>query len=189
MDLRRQRNIAGSAFLAVILATGASHDAPVFVVAPTTLDNFSAVANDRVDTLAIPILTREAIARLGSCGFSVIHTDSTPVMPGEGPSYLFEHADVAAAWGAAHHADWVLVGRLNRFGPWEADWEMQVVSVAERRLVNTRVVELKGFGLDSGLTAHLANRGAAWLMDQVTQSVVHASSPADSTVNPRPCRA
>jgi hypothetical protein len=173
MDLRRQRNITGSAFLAVILATGASHEAPVFVVAPTTLDNFSAVANDRVDTLAIPILTREAIARLGSCGFSVIHTDSTPVMPGEGPSYLFEHADVAAAWGAAHHAD----------------WEMQVVSVAERRLVNTRVVELKGFGLDSGLTAHLANRGAAWLMDQVTQSVVHASSPADSTVNPRPCRA
>jgi hypothetical protein len=159
----------------------------VFAVAPTTLANFSPNPHDAVDTAAIVVLTREAKARLAACGYSVIQTDSTPLTADEGSSYLFEHADVAAAWGAAHHADWVLVGRLNRFGTWEADWEMQVVSVPDHRLLNTRVVELKGFGLDSGLTARLANRGAAWLMDQVTQSI--ALGAPGATGNARPCRA
>ena len=53
--------------------------------------------------------------------------------------------------------------------------------------VDERVVELKGFGLDSGLTARLANRGAAWLMDQVTQSI--ALGAPGATGNARPCRA
>jgi hypothetical protein len=183
----RVLTVVAVAILGTVVVTGARREPVVFAVAPTTLANFSPNPHDAVDTAAIVVLTREAKARLAACGYSVIQTDSTPLTADEGSSYLFEHADVAAAWGAAHHADWVLVGRLNRFGTWEADWEMQVVSVPDHRLLNTRVVELKGFGLDSGLTARLANRGAAWLMDQVTQSI--ALGAPGATGNARPCRA
>jgi len=61
-----------------------------------------------------------------------------------------------AQWGAAQHADWVLLSRLNRIGPWVAEWEVQVVSTKERRAVSTRVVELKGLSRDTTLTAHLS---------------------------------
>jgi hypothetical protein len=196
---QKQHRLAIVAIVAGTLAVAAAaprhdrydrHDTVVLAVAPTTLANFSPNPHDAVDTAAIVVLTREAKARLASCGYTVITTDSTPATADEGSSYLFEHADIAAAWGAAHHADWVLVGRLNRFGTWEADWEMQVVSVPERRNTDTRVVELKGFGLDSGLTARLATRGAAWLIDQVTQSIAHASAGGSGApVNARPCRA
>jgi hypothetical protein len=191
---RRLAAVAAAMVVGTVVVTAAArhdtHDTVVLAVSPTTLANFSPNPHDAVDTAAILVLTREAKARLASCGYTVTTTDSAPATPGEGSSYLFEHADVAAAWGAAHHADWVLVGRLNRFGTWEADWEMQVVSVPEKRTTDTRVVELKGFGLDSGLTARLATRGAAWLMDQVTQSIAHVSAGGSGApVNPRPCRA
>jgi len=169
-----------------MLATGGRHDGPTFAVAPTSLNNLSPNPDTHGDMAVIPVLTREAAARLTACGYPVIGPESAPGGQGQSPGYLFEHGDVAASWGAANHADWVLVGRLNRIGRWEADWEVQVVSVADQRVIDTRVVELKGFGLDSALTARLATRGAAWLMDQVTQSVAHASG---STSNPRPCHA
>ena len=85
-----------------------------------------------------------------------------------GPSYLWEHADVVAQWGAAQHAEWVLLSRLNRIGPWVAEWEVKVVSTHDERAVDTRVVELKGLGRDTTLTAHMSSRGAAWLIDQAT---------------------
>ena len=115
--------------------------------------------------------------------------DSAPPPAGDhsGASYLFEHSDVVAQWGAAQHADWVLVSRLNRIGPWIAEWEVQVVSTRLQRAVDTRVVELKGLGRDSALTARLATRGAAWLIDQSTQSVAHANG--DSASARRPCHA
>jgi len=171
----------GVALLASLLA-GTHKDGPVFAVAPTGLNNLSPNPDTHGDMAVMPVLTREAAARLAACGYSVVGPESAP----ETPAYLFEHGDVAASWGAAHHADWVLVGRLNRIGRWEADWEVQVVSVSQQRVIDTRVVELKGFGTDSALTARLANRGAAWLMDQVTQSVAHATA---SSSNPRPCHA
>jgi len=144
--------------------------------------NLSPNPETHADLAVIPLLTQDAEARLAACGYQVVANGSAPVDEGRDPSYLFEHGDVAASWGAQHHADWVLVGRLNRIGRWEADWEIQVVSVSEQRVIDTRVVELKGFGLDTALTAKLATRGAAWLMDQVTQSVAHASnaSPANA---------
>ena len=171
-----------SVVLLSVLAASAQRESPVFAMAPTGLNNLSPNPDTRADMAVLPVLTREAAARLTACGDSVIGPESAP----ETPAYLFEHGDVAASWGADHHADWVLVGRLNRIGRWEADWEVQVVSVAERRVIDTRVVELKGFGVDTALTARLANRGAAWLMDQVTQSVAHATANA---ANPRPCHA
>lgn len=176
------RNALGAVILASLLATGRK-DGPVFAVAPTSLNNLSANPDTRPDMAVLPLMTHEAAARLSACGYSVVGPESAPQTT---PDYLFEHGDVAASWGADHHADWVLVGRLNRIGRWEADWEVQVVSVAQQRVIDTRVIELKGFGTDSALTARLATRGAAWLMDQVTQSVAHASGAAS---NPRPCHA
>jgi hypothetical protein len=170
--------------MAGVLLGGKRHEGPVFAVAPTTLNNLSPNPDTHADMAVMPVLTQDAAARLAECGYSVVGGDSAPQTSAQG--YLFEHGDVAAAWGAAHHANWVLVGRLNRIGRWEADWEIRVVSVAEGKVVDTRVVELRGFGLDSALTARLATRGAAWLMDQVTQSVAHETPGAP---NPRPCHA
>jgi hypothetical protein len=79
------------------------------------------------------------------------------------------------------------VSRLNRIGPWVAEWEAQVVSTKLQHAVSTRVVELKGIGRDTALTAHMSNRGAAWMIDQVTQSVAH--SMGDTTAAGRPCHA
>jgi hypothetical protein len=167
-----------------ILLGGKRQPVPVFAVAPTSLNNLSANPDTRADMAVMPMLTQDAAARLAGCGYAVVGVDSAPETSAQG--YLFEHGDVAASWGAAHHADWVLVGRLNRIGRWEADWEVRIVSVAEGKAVDTRVVELKGFGMDSALTARLATRGAAWLMDQVTQSVAHDTP---GSANPRPCHA
>jgi len=181
------RAIFGLMCLAGVITAGGRTEGPVFAVAPTSLNNLSPNPDTHADLAVVPVLTREAQARLASCGFQVVGQDAPPDADGRDPSYLFEHGDVAANWGAQHHADWVLVGRLNRIGRWEADWEVQVVSVREQRVIDTRVVELKGFGVDSALTAKLATRGAAWLMDQATQSVAHASTGA--ATNPRPCHA
>ena len=68
-----------------------------------------------------------------------------------------------------------------------AEWEVQVVSTTAHRAVDTRVVELKGLSRDSSLTARLANRGAAWLVDQSLQAIAHARG--DSASEKRPCHA
>lgn len=161
---------------------------PTFVVTPVVLNNMSALPDTKADSAAILLLTSEARARLATCGFPVVADLAAPPTGGNsGASYLFEHPDVVAQWGARQHADWVLVSRLNRIGPWVAEWEVQVVSTKLRRRVDTRVVELKGLSRDSSLTARLANRGAAWLVDQSLQAVAHANG--DSASAKRPCHA
>lgn len=187
----RMRIDARSSLLAVLvvpLIAWAWLERPTFAVAPVTLNNMSALPDTREDSAAIVLLTADARARLVTCGFPVV-ADSAPPPTGDhsGASYLFEHSDVVAQWGAQQHADWVLVSRLNRIGPWVAEWEVQVVSTKRRRAVDTRVVELKGLGRDSSLTARLANRGAAWLIDQSLQAVAHANG--DGASAKRPCHA
>jgi hypothetical protein len=176
------------ALLLTVCLAGGRPERPVFAVAPTSLNNLSANTKDSVDSATVGVLTQEAESRLAACGYQVIRVDSTPgTAAAPASSYLYDHPDVAAAWGAAHHVDWVFVGRLNRIGRWEADWEVQVVSTSRGRAVDMRAIELKGFGTDSALTAHLATRGAAWLIDQVTQSVAQATG--GGAANPRPCHA
>jgi hypothetical protein len=166
----------------------ASPARPSVAVASVILNNMSALPDTRADSATILLLTREARARLAGCGYPV-PTDSAPSITTEHPgsSYLWEHPDVVAQWGAAQHADWVLLSRLNRIGPWVAEWEVQVVSTAKQQAVSTRVVELKGISRDTSLTTHLSNRGAAWLVDQATQSIAHSSG--DTTAAGRPCHA
>ena len=161
---------------------------PTIIVAPVVLNNMSALPDTRADSATIVLLTREARARLVTCGYPA-PTDSAPSITAAHPgaSYLWEHSDVVAEWGAAQHADWVLLSRLNRIGPWVAEWEVQVISTQTRQSASTRVVELKGISRDTTLTAHLSNRGAAWLVDQATQSISHSSG--DTTAAGRPCHA
>ena len=160
---------------------------PTVIVAPVLLNNMSALPDTPADSATIFLLTREARARLASCGYAA-PADSAPSITAEHPgaSYLWEHPDEVAKWGAAQHADYVVVSRLNRIGPWVAEWEAQVVSTTLQHAVSTRVVELKGIGRDTALTAHMSNRGAAWMVDQVTQSIAHSTG--DTTAAGRPCR-
>jgi hypothetical protein len=172
--------------LIVLTAFMPRHRQPTVIVAPVQLNNMSALADTRADSATITLLTREARARLATCGYAA-PADSAPSITAEhpGPSYLWEHPDEVAKWGAAQHADYVVVSRLNRIGPWVAEWEAQVVSTKLQHTVSTRVVELKGIGRDTALTAHMSNRGAAWMVDQVTQSIAH--SVGDTTAAWRPC--
>jgi hypothetical protein len=64
---------------------------------------------------------------------------------------------------------------------------MRVVSAADQRALTTRIVELKGLGMNPDLTARLANRGAAWMVDQVLQGLAQAVP--DSTHPLRLCPA
>ena len=159
---------------------------PTVLVAPVVLNNMSALPDTPADSATVQLLTREARARLASCGFAA-PGDSAASLTAEhpGPTYLWEHPDEVAKWGAAQHADYVVVSRLNRIGPWVAEWEAQVVSTRLQHAVSTRVVELKGIGRDTALTAHMSNRGAAWMVDQVTQSIAHSAG--DTTAAGRPC--
>jgi hypothetical protein len=161
---------------------------PTIAVAPVILHNMSALPDTREDSAAIIQLTEQARTRLTGCGYAVVSSAAQSLTSEHpGASYLWEHSDVVAQWGAAQHADWVLLSRLNRIGPWVAEWEVQVVSTRLERAVDTRVVELKGLGRDTTLTAHMSARGAAWLVDQATQAVAHASGATAAAG--RPCHA
>jgi len=183
-----RRAALAAVLVPLLVAADRAPAKPTIAVAPVTLNNVSALPDSRADSAAIVLLTHEARARLGFCGYPVSADSSTPPEAvGHAPSYLFEHADLAAEWGAAAHADWVLVSRLNRIGPWTAQWEVQVVSTRQQQAVGTRVIELKGMARDSGPSAQMATRGAAWLIDQSLQAIAHADG--DTTNAGRPCHA
>jgi hypothetical protein len=188
MPVLRRSHLFASVVIPIVLLASRAPARPTIIVAPVVLNNMSALPDTHADSVTVVLLTREARARLASCGYPA-PADSAPSITAEHPgaSYLWEHADEVAKWGAAQHADWVLVSRFNRIGPWVAEWETQVVSTHLQRSVDTRVVELKGIGRDTSLTTHLSNRGAAWLVDQVTQSVAHTTG--DTTAAGRPCHA
>lgn len=188
MKINSRALALASIALPLLAFAGPAPTRPTIAVAPVVLHNMSASADTREDSLAIVQLTNQARARLTGCGYPIV-AGSAPSVTDEHPgaSYLWEHADVVAQWGASQHADWVLLSRLNRIGPWIAEWEVQVVSVKDQRAVDTRVVELKGLGRDTTLTAHMSSRGAAWFIDQTTQSIAHASR--DTVDAGRPCHA
>jgi hypothetical protein len=188
MPSPRLSSLAAAIALPLLFLGGTTRQRPTIIVAPVLLNNMSALADTRTDSAAIVLLTREARARLASCGYPA-PSASAPSITAEhpGPTYLWEHADEVAKWGAEQHADYVRVSRLNRIGPWVAEWEAQVVSTHARKSVSTRVVELKGIGRDTSLTTHMSNRGAAWMIDQVTQSIAHSAG--DTVAAGRPCHA
>ena len=182
------RYASASIILPLAIFASPAPSRPSVAVALVILNNMSALPDTRADSATVLLLTREARSRLAGCGY-LVPSDSAPsiTVAHPGSSYLWEHPDVVAQWGAEQHADWVLLSRLNRIGPWVAEWEVQVISTAKQQAVSTRVVELKGISRDTSLTTHLSNRGAAWLVDQATQSISHSSG--DTTAAGRPCHA
>jgi len=182
------RFASAAVLLPFALVAGPTPSRPSVAVATVILNNMSALPDTHADSATVLQLTREARTRLAGCGYEV-PSDSAPSITAAHPgaSYLWEHPDVVAQWGASQHAEWVLLSRLNRIGPWVAEWEVQVISTKKQASVDTRVVELKGISRDTSLTAHLSTRGAAWLVDQATQSISHSSG--DTTAAGRPCHA
>jgi hypothetical protein len=138
---------------------------------------------DPADRPRLAVLTRALRQRFAACGYSVVALDSAAerqAHPGDG--YFYAHPDAAAALAARAGAEWVLVPRLNRASPWVTDLQAHVVRVSSGRVVSNRVVELKGFGMAPALTARLAERGAAWMADQVDQAIGWAKAPGAPVV-------
>ncbi len=120
--------------------------------------------------------------RLGTnCGYQLVPVDSGAEAAAEiAAGYLYQHPDVAVGLVARTHADWVVIPRLNRASPWVTDLQAQVVRVRDTVLVSNRIVELKGIELTPELAAKLAERGGAWMADQVSQAIEHAGGVSDS---------
>jgi hypothetical protein len=139
---------------------------------------------DPADRPRLAGLTRALRQRFAAaCGYSVVALDSAAERRAHlGDGYFYAHPDAAAALAAGAGAEWVLVPRLNRASPWVTDLQAHVVRVRTGRVVSNRVVELKGFGMSPALTARLAERGAAWMADQVDQAIGWAAAPGAPVV-------
>jgi Protein of unknown function (DUF2380) len=110
------------------------------------------------------------------CGYQIIAVDSQAEASAEtAPGYLYAHPDVAVHLAGLTQADWLVIPRLNRASPWVTDLQAQVVRVRDTAIVSNRIVELKGIELTPELAAKLAERGGAWMADQVSQAIEYGS--------------
>ena len=124
---------------------------------------------------ALGAALRERLA--SECGYHVVPVDSSAESKAErGPGYLYAHPDLAVALAARTEAEWVIIPRLNRATPWVTDLQAHVVRTRDTALVSNRIVEVKGIELTPELGARLVERGAAWMADQVSQAIDHASA-------------
>jgi Protein of unknown function (DUF2380) len=129
---------------------------------------------------------RERLA--SGCGYELVRVDSAAEAAAElGAGYLYAHPDVAVSLVAPMAADWLIIPRLNRASPWVTDLQAEVVRVRDTVVVSNRIVELKGIELTPELAAKLADRGGAWMADQVSQAIEHAGS--GQAQEPRRCPA
>ena len=168
----------------LVLAFGLPRSSGQAAVAPPRLLVLAIDLNDLTghedpaDRPRLAVLTRALRQRFtAACGYTVVALDSAAERQAHlGDGYFYAHPDAAAAIAAHLGAEWVLVPRLNRASPWVTDLQAHVVQVSSRRVVSNRVVELKGFGMSPALTARLAERGAAWMADQVDQAIGWAAT-------------
>lgn len=169
----------------VPLSLALPHPAPsptLVVVLPIALNDLAnQPANpelpSRLQRLGVELRDRLA----GGCGYQVVAIDSVEQDSAESsPGYLYAHPDLAAQLAASRGADWVIVPRLNRASPWVADLQAHVVRVRDTTLVSNRIVEVKGIELSRELAAKLVERGAAWMADQVSQSIEYAAGDAEA---------
>lgn len=118
---------------------------------------------------------REQLTR--ACGYTVVPIDSVAEASAQVTiGYLYAHPEVALRVTPATEADWIIIPRLNRASTWVADLQAHVVRVRDTVIVSNRIVELKGLELTPELAARLTERGAAWMADQVSQVIEHASN-------------
>lgn len=129
---------------------------------------------------------RERLA--SGCGYKLAQVDAAAEASAEiGAGYLYAHPDVAVRLVAPAEAEWVIIPRLNRASPWVTDLQAKVVRVRDTVVVSNRIVELKGIELTPELAAKLAERGGAWMADQVSQAIEYEAS--GRTQQPRRCPA
>jgi hypothetical protein len=134
------------------------------------------------------VLTEALSARLAAaCGYTVVRPKSASSPDEPKPGYFYAHPDVAVTFSGPDQADWVIIPRLNRASPWVADLQAHVVRVRDTTIVSNRIVEIKGLELTPELASRLVDRGAAWMADQISQSIETAAG-ADSAARRR-CRA
>ena len=132
---------------------------------------------DRILDLAASL--RATLA--GPCGYEVVAMDTAAEAAAHATNgYFYAHPDVAASLARAAGAEWVVVPRVNRASPWVADLQAHVVRVRDTMLLSNRIVEIKGIELDSALAVRLAERGAAWMADQISQVIERAGNPGAS---------
>jgi hypothetical protein len=157
---------------------------------PTRVAVFSIALNDLSNQPASPELParmqrlatalREHLAT--GCGYDVLPVDSlVEAAAGFAPGYLYAHPDVAVGLAASSGAEWIIIPRLNRASPWVTELQAHVVRVRDTAIVSNRIVEMKGIELTPELAAKLADRGGAWMADQISQAIEHsagASRPA-----------
>jgi len=168
------------AFLGVLCASEAySQSAPRVAVLSIELNNLHKTTPDTSLAGRVQALGAALSARMVSaCGYQIIAVDSVAQAQAHlGVGYFYDHPDVAAGLAAAAEADWVVVPRLNRASAWAADLQAHVVRVRDSSLVSNRIVELKGLELGPELATRLELRGAAWMADQLSQAIEHASHP------------
>jgi hypothetical protein len=168
--------------------------APRPAVPPARLAILSIDLNDLSNQPAHPDLGRR-MGQLASalrqrlengCGYTVVSFEHPPG-GGADPGYLYAHPDIAVAQAPPNGADWLIIPRLNRASTWVADLQAHVVRVRDTTIVSNRIVEIKGLELTPELAARLVERGAAWMADQISQSIEAASgTPAAGR---RRCRA
>ena len=94
---------------------------------------------------------------------------------------------MAVALTGPAEVDWVIIPRLNRASPWVADLQAHVVRARDTAIVSNRIVEIKGLELSPELASRLVDRGAAWMADQISQSIETAAG--TETSGRRRCRA
>jgi hypothetical protein len=122
-----------------------------------------------------------------ACGYTVVRAaQPEQSLHDAEPGYLYAHPDVAVALMSPEQADWVIIPRLNRASPWVADLQAHVVRVRDTMIVSNRIVEIKGLELTPELATRLVDRGAAWMADQISQSIEAAA--AGQPVGQRRCR-
>ncbi|MCB1805890.1 MAG: DUF2380 domain-containing protein [Candidatus Competibacteraceae bacterium] len=85
--------------------------------------------------------------------------------------YLFEHANLAAALGAEHNADWILVGRLHKPSFLFAYMMGRLVNVQSGQLLGDYLVEVKG------ATPKLTQRGVNSMAERVSHTIKQQTSP------------
>jgi hypothetical protein len=186
--VRFRRNLLG--LTAVIPLWLAPSSAPIRVaVLPIDLNDVSNQPVSPELPARLRSLTEALSSRLGTaCGYTIVRQEQPEQSPDDLKSgYLYSHPDLAVTLVGPLRADWVIIPRLNRASPWVADRQAHVVRVRDTAIVSNRIVEIKGLELTPELATRLVDRGAAWMADQISQSIETASG--SGTAERRRCRA
>jgi hypothetical protein len=169
---------------AVLVGAGHQPDASRTTITVLSID-LNNLTNSAPDP-ALPSRILDLAAALratlaGPCGYEVVDVDPAAEAAAHATDgYFYAHPDVAASLARSAGAEWVIVPRVNRASPWVADLQAHVVRVSDTMLLSNRIVEIKGIELDSALAARLAERGGAWMADQISQAIERAINPGNS---------